>query len=136
MNSDALDFFETKLRFETDPTDVAVAMKSEEPGFVVVDTRSDAAWRQGRIPGAIHLPTAEITDRAHEVIPDGHSVVVYCWSPGCNGGAKAAARFASLGYPVREMIGGFEYWVREGFAFETDGGLERRSPDPLTAPLR
>ncbi len=33
------------------------------------------------------------------------------------------------------MLGGFEYWVREGFAYETRQGPERRAADPLTAPV-
>jgi hypothetical protein len=32
------------------------------------------------------------------------------------------------------MIGGIEYWIREGFPIETADGDERRDPDPLTAP--
>lgn len=32
------------------------------------------------------------------------------------------------------MLGGFEYWVREGFVFETAEGTERRPIDDLTAP--
>jgi hypothetical protein len=32
------------------------------------------------------------------------------------------------------MIGGIEYWIREGFAVETARGLERRPADLLTAP--
>jgi hypothetical protein len=32
------------------------------------------------------------------------------------------------------MIGGFEYWAREGLPVETATGIERRTPDPLTAP--
>jgi hypothetical protein len=33
------------------------------------------------------------------------------------------------------MLGGFEYWAREGFAFESWEGAERRDTDPLTAPV-
>ena len=47
---------------------------------------------------------------------------MYCWSPGCNAGAKGAVEFAKLGYSVREMIGGYEYWVREGQPTENDEG--------------
>ncbi|WP_434017277.1 hypothetical protein [Naasia aerilata] len=32
------------------------------------------------------------------------------------------------------MLGGFEYWAREGLPVESDSGVGRRSPDPLTAP--
>ena len=30
------------------------------------------------------------------------------------------------------MIGGFEYWVREGFAVLTDDGETQHTPDDLT----
>jgi rhodanese-related sulfurtransferase len=102
---------------------------------VVVDARSAASWDQGHIAGAVHLPTAEIAERAAAVVPPGATVVVYCWGPGCNGATKAALEFARLGHPVKEMLGGFEYWAREGHPVETGGGtVSRRSPDPLTAP--
>ncbi|MEV4385514.1 hypothetical protein AB0J68_07250 [Micromonospora sp. NPDC049580] len=32
------------------------------------------------------------------------------------------------------MLGGFEYWVREGLPVETENGLTRRPVDDLTAP--
>jgi rhodanese-related sulfurtransferase len=125
---------ERRLRFETDVSDVHAAMDSGAPGFVVVDTRSQVAWDQGHLPGALHLPTALIADRAPQLIPAGTAVVTYCWGPGCNGATKAALAFARLGYEVREMLGGYEYWVREGFPVETSTGRVRRAADPLTAP--
>jgi hypothetical protein len=33
------------------------------------------------------------------------------------------------------MIGGFEYWTREGLPVETADGIERRLVDALVAPL-
>ena len=45
-------------------------------------------------------------------------LVVYCWGPGCNGATKLAHELAALGRPVKEMIGGFEYWAREGHPVE------------------
>jgi hypothetical protein len=62
-------------------------------------------------------------------------VVTYCWGPGCNGATRAALAFARLGYSVKEMLGGYEYWVREGF--DTVSGADsvvRNAVDPLTAP--
>ena len=59
-------------------------------------------------------------------------IVVYCWGPGCNGATRAALEFARLGHPVKEMLGGFEYWVREGFAYDTADGLMQRPADALT----
>ena len=42
-----------------------------------------------------------------------------CWDPGCNAGAKGAERLAALGFRVKEMIGGFEYWKRNGYPIGT-----------------
>lgn len=127
--------FAARLAFETDVSDVAADLAAGIPGIVVIDTRGTAAWEQGHIPGAVHLPTAEIAARAAESVPAGATVVVHCWGPGCNGATKAALEFATLGYPVKEMIGGFEYWAREGFAVQVADGVTRLSPDPLTAPI-
>ncbi|MFF1876566.1 rhodanese-like domain-containing protein [Leifsonia sp. NPDC058230] len=126
--------FAAKLQFETDPSDVKAAQDAGEP-FVLVDSRGEAAWRQGRALGAIHLPTSEIAERATGLIPDGTPVVVYCWGPGCNGSTRAALAFSLLGYPVKEMIGGFEYWAREGLAVVDDAGRIERTVDELTAPV-
>lgn len=126
--------FAAKLQFETDPSDVRAAQEAGER-FVLVDTRGDAAWAQGRAVGAIHLPTAAISERAAAVVPAGTPVVVYCWGPGCNGSTKAALAFSLAGYEVREMIGGFEYWAREGLPVEDDHGVIERAADPLTAPV-
>lgn len=118
---DALSYFSTKLALETDASDVYAAQKAGEE-FVLVDVRGDEAWAQGRVHGAVHIPYRDIAERAPREIPQGTPVVVYCWSPGCNAGAKGAVEFAKLGYTVREMIGGYEYWVREGQPAENDEG--------------
>lgn len=132
----ALAHFAAKLAFESDVSDVHADIEAGVPGIVVIDSRGKASWDQGRVPGAIHLPTADIALRAAEVVPAGSVVVTYCWGPGCNGSTRAAIEFAKLGYAVKEMIGGFEYWVREGLSYETSAGVTSRAADDLTAPLR
>ncbi len=133
MATTAVDYFATKLAFETDVSDVHAALEAGDD-FVLIDSRGVASWAQGRIPGAKHLPTDEIAERALVEIPVGTRVVTYCWGPGCNGATRSAHEFARLGYPVKEMLGGFEYWAREGFPVETEAGVRRGEPDPLTAP--
>lgn len=126
--------FAAKLEFETDASDVFAAQQAGER-FVLIDSRGDAPWAQGRIVGALHMPTAQIADRAPVEIPLDMPVVAYCWGPGCNGSTRAALEFAKLGYQVKEMIGGFEYWAREGYPVEDASGPIVRAKDPLTAPL-
>jgi rhodanese-related sulfurtransferase len=109
--------FETRLRFETDPADVWAALRDADgaPGFTLVDARSRASYDRAHLPGAV---------AAEDELPAG-ALVTYCWSPGCNGATKLAARLHADGREVREMIGGFEYWVREGLPIEGAVGGDR-----------
>ncbi|WP_127475421.1 rhodanese-like domain-containing protein [Microbacterium sulfonylureivorans] len=131
----ALDYFAAKLALETDASDVYAAQKAGED-FVLIDVRGDEAWAQGRISGARHLPHQQIAERAASELDPSVPVVVYCWSPGCNGGAKGALAFAKLGFTVREMIGGYEYWIREGQPIENDEGALPRVFDAQVMVVR
>jgi len=129
-----MSYFEMRLAHETDVSDVHAALADREPGLVVVDTRGPDAWAHGHLADAIHLPHREIAARAAALVPAGSRVVTYCWGPGCNAATRGALAFARLGYAVQEMIGGYEYWVREGFPVVTPGGEVSRPVDILTAP--
>jgi rhodanese-related sulfurtransferase len=129
----AADFFAARLAFQTDVSDVHAELRTGT--FVLIDSRSQAAWDQGHIPDAVHLPTAQIAGRAAELLDPAVPVVTYCWGPGCNGATRAALAFALAGYDVKEMIGGVEYWVREGFPLRTREGDVVAGADPLTAPV-
>ncbi|MFE9127142.1 rhodanese-like domain-containing protein [Streptomyces sp. NPDC007148] len=124
--------FRASLAFHTDVSDVASALAAGDPGFTLLDSRSTAAWDQGHIPGALHLPTALVPEQAERVLDKSVPVVTYCWGPGCNGAARAALALAELGFSVKEMLGGFEYWAREGLEFETREGRGRRTADSLS----
>ncbi|MEU4214680.1 rhodanese-like domain-containing protein [Actinoplanes sp. NPDC026623] len=129
----AAEIFTERLATQTDVADVRAATATAAPGFVLVDCRSAAAWEQGHIPGAVHLPHADVAARAGEVLDPAVPVVTYCWGPGCNGATRAALALSLRGYQVREMIGGVEYWIREGFPLRTPSGDVAREADPLVA---
>ncbi|MGW7139205.1 rhodanese-like domain-containing protein [Streptomyces xanthophaeus] len=133
-------YFAASLAFHADVSDVAAAFKAHreegaELGFQLVDSRSTPSWDQAHVPGAVHLPTALVPEQAERLLDKDVPVVTYCWGPGCNGGTRSALALAELGFQVKEMLGGIEYWIREGFEVETWQGTERRAEaDPLTAP--
>ncbi len=135
--------FAARLAFETDPSDAHAAMETDEPGFVLIDTRSQESWDQGHARGAVHVTKPEMPDRI-PTDPAGTQCVVYCWGPGCNGATRAGLIIAELGYEVKEMIGGFEYWAREGLPVDAEtidaAGQPvtvdaTRAVDPLTSPV-
>ena len=133
--AEALAHFAARLAFECDPADVVADLRDGGGAFVLLDCRSRAAYARAHLPGARSLPHAEIDAAALDSVPAGTLLVTYCWGPGCNGATRAALALALLGFRVREMIGGFEYWAREGLPVETADGVHRPDADPLTAPV-
>jgi rhodanese-related sulfurtransferase len=115
MEMTALAHFTHRLEVETDVSDVAAALASGEADFVLVDARSREAYERGHVPGAVSLP--DFREETIAALPEG-PIVTYCWGPHCNGAVKAARRLAELGRPVKEMLGGYDYWVREGHPVE------------------
>jgi rhodanese-related sulfurtransferase len=92
------------------------------PLLVVIDTRSPASFAQCHIPGAINLPKINAASAAALSRDKVH--VVYCWGPACNGATRGALRLAELGFKAKELIGGIEYWRREGGAVEGSLGSD------------
>jgi rhodanese-related sulfurtransferase len=115
----ALRHFESRLAFETDCWDVCESMKTGNPDFILVDVRGREAFAEAHVPGAINIPHRTMTKEKMAQFADGRLFVVYCAGPHCNGANKAAVRLATLGYRVKEMIGGVAGWRDEGFPFET-----------------
>lgn len=115
----ALERAASRLRFETDCADVHAALALDEPGFVLLDVRSEEAFARGHVPGAVHLPHDRIGDETLAGFPAEALFVVYCSGPHCNGSTRAAIRLSRLGRPTKEMIGGFSGWQDSGYEVAT-----------------
>lgn len=126
--SDLLAFVDAKLAYEIDV--VAAAEAQADCTAVIVDTRRQASWDQGHVAGALHLPKTALDDGLAS-LPSDRTLIVYGWGPGCNGATHTARRLLSDGFAVREMIGGYEYWVRNGFPVERGNHVEKAALDPL-----
>jgi len=109
-----MNYFAQRLQHETDADDVGSALLDGAADFTLIDARSPAAYAAAHLPGAISLPHRGLTA---ESLPEG-PLVVYCWGPGCNAATKACAKITEFGREVKEMLGGFEYYVREGYPVE------------------
>ena len=112
-----MNYFAQRLQHETDADDVGSALMDGSADFTLIDARSPAAYAAAHLPTAISLPHATITRETLDALPPG-PIVAYCWGPGCNAATKAGAKISGLGREVKEMLGGFEYYVREGHRAE------------------
>ena len=120
-----------RLACQTDVSDVAAALASGRPGFVLLDTRSDAAWAQGHIPGARHLPTAAMPEADLEPDP---VYVTYCWGPGCDGATRAALASPGAGCASRRCSAAWSTGSARGSLCRPTQGTTAGPVDPLTAP--
>ena len=103
-----------KLRFHTDASDLSVDLKAGLAGIVVVDARSRDAYAAGHIPGAISFPHREMSLETTAQLDRNMVYVVYCDGIGCNGSTKGAYQLARLGFRTKELLGGFDWWRRDG----------------------
>ena len=86
-------------------------MDSEE-GYIILDTRTQAEYDEGHIPGAIVIPHDKITDRAEEKLPHKDQLLlVYCRSG--RRSKIAAEALVELGYTNIKEFGGIIDWPYE-----------------------
>lgn len=109
------DYFERRLQYETDPSDVHTDLHNGVAGVVVLDTRPADAYLAGHVPGARSMPYYTISEETVGELDRDAVHVTYGWHPACNAGQHGAARLLRLGLAVKEMLGGLEYWRRAGY---------------------
>jgi rhodanese-related sulfurtransferase len=118
---DQLKHYENKLAFETDSWDLKVALEAGE-NVAVIDARSPDAYQQEHIPGAINIPHRQMSEETTKQIDKSACVVTYCDGIGCNASTKGALNMTKLGFQVKELMGGLDWWKRDGHKIE--GGAQ------------
>lgn len=104
-----------KLEFEIDSWDLNVAREAGEH-LIVVDARSPEAYAGGHIPGAVNIPHRRMSVETTGHLDKSGLVVTYCDGIGCNASTKGALNMAHLGFRVKELVGGLDWWKREGYS--------------------
>ena len=110
--------FLSRLAFETDPSDVYTDIQNKVSSIIVVDARTPEAYAKGHVPGAINLPWRKIDSSSTATLPKDKVLITYCDGVFCNASTKAAARLATLGFRVKEMLDGMSGWRTEGYPVE------------------
>jgi rhodanese-related sulfurtransferase len=103
-----------KLRFHTDSWDLSVDLRAGHSDIVVIDARSRDAYVAGHIPGAVSFPHREMDTETTAQLDRSKVYVVYCDGIGCNASTKGAYKLAGLGFRVKELLGGIDWWRHDG----------------------
>jgi rhodanese-related sulfurtransferase len=89
---------------------------------VLVEALPEKYYREGHLPGALHLPHTDVAALADRVLPDKSApVVVYCASATCQNSHIEAKLLEQRGYAdVSVYAGGKQDWSEAGLAFERE----------------
>ena len=121
-----MEFYEAKLNYETDSWDLSEMMKSGDK-VVVIDARSPEAYEKEHIPVAINIPHRTMSEETTKHLDKSSQIVTYCDGIGCNASTKGALNMAKLGFGVKELLGGLEWWKRDGYETEGKKGVKGKS---------
>ena len=82
----------------------------QKRGAVIIDVRTNKEYGQGHIPGAVHVPLADVGTKVKKLKKD-KEIVVYCQS-----GSRsiwAIKRLIGMGYThLYNLKGGYNAWKR------------------------
>lgn len=109
--------YQNKLAFEIDPSDLFDALNKGEK-VIAIDARKSFAFEAEHIPTAINLPHRDMNEETTKHLNREVLYVTYCDGIGCNASTKGALKMAKLGFKVKELIGGIEWWKLDGYATE------------------
>lgn len=96
-------------------------VEARENSLVVLDVREAAAFDQGHVPGALHLPRGQLELRVNQDLPNPTSKIVAVCELG-KLSTLAAATLRELGYRgATALDGGMKAWREAGHPLESGG---------------
>ena len=117
-----IEFYELKLAFEIDSWDLNELLN--KGNVTVIDAMRAEAFRREHIPGAVNMPHREMSRQTTTQLSIDQLYVTYCDGIGCNGSTRGALNLARLGFTVKELLGGLDWWKRDGYPTEGTGTSE------------
>lgn len=111
--------YQRKLQYEIDAADLFEALQNGQE-LVIIDARLPEVFANEHIPGAVNFPHRTINAVTAGMLLDKEiECITYCDGIGCNASTKAALRLSELGFRVRELIGGLDWWKLDGYPIKT-----------------
>jgi len=110
-------YYQSKLEFEIDSVDLFESLELKQK-TQIIDARKLNAFNNEHIPFSISLPHREINFETTKHLDKSILYIVYCDGIGCNASTKGALKLAELGFKTKELIGGIDWWKRDGYSTE------------------
>ena len=127
MLMDQCAFYAAKLAYEIDSADVYAMLERGEP-LLLIDARSAEAYARETLPGALSRSHRLMTAESTADLPRDRLLVTFCDGIGCNASTKGALKLAELGFQVRELIGGIDWWKRDGYVTVAGAQAQHTAP--------
>lgn len=115
--NEQIKFYENKLAYEIDASDLYAGFENSTD-FIALDTRQAFGFDKEHIPTAINIPYREMNEETTKHLNKSKTYVAYCDGIGCNASTKGALKMTKLGFKVKELLGGIEWWKFDGYATE------------------
>lgn len=125
--NEQLKHYQDKLSYELDSADLADIFKREniDKEVVVIDARTAEAYEEEHIPGAISFPHRTMDEESVKSLNKDALYITYCDGIGCNASTKGAIKMTNFGFKVKELMGGLDWWKRDGYSTEGKTGVKR-----------
>jgi rhodanese-related sulfurtransferase len=101
----------------TEIPQISPSILPDDHAFLILDVRERSEWNYVHLPGALHLPLGELSQRYKELPSDRELLLL------CHHGMRSqrAAEFLKQkGFTVNNLAGGIDRW-----AIEKDAELKR-----------
>lgn len=109
------------LGLEIDRVDIAKKIY-DSGNALFVDARTEEAYDEGHVKGAVSLPWAEFDSKAETFLnqyPPDQTTIIYCSGRTCQDSHHLAEMLMELGYDrISIMIDGFPGWLEKGYPVE------------------
>ena len=124
----AYQYFDDQLNFTTNAAGVKKVVDGKVKNVHIIDVRAAKHFKVSRIPGSINIPFDKFNgfegNKCHDnetdfsgLTREGYNYVL-CYEENCNLSQKACKKFASSGYLVKEVKGGFKSWQDHNYPID------------------
>lgn len=107
-------YYNLKLKYEIDSWDLNDSIKNNKK-IIIIDARSKEAYEYSHIKNSINLPHKNMNNQSTHNLDKSFLYITYCDGIGCNASTKAALKMTELGFQVKELIGGIDWYIRDGY---------------------